>query len=305
MNKQNTVTEVVVPASRRYKLANAVAEFANHRLGGVVKNYMAREMKPQKDRLGFPAKYNKRVDIVREEYEGRPIYVLLPKGRVAKDKEIVFIHGGGGVMPPMSLHYESAVYLVEKTGVPLNFLRYPLAPSANCAGSTAWVRGWYEERLKNNPNKKFYVIGDSAGGTLSTALCCGGQKNVDGVILISPGAGWDRRSELMDPYEEHDILLSMKLLDGIERSWGSGMELTDWRINPAYVDYRDFPRTMIVYGGHEMFAGAIPEVVNRMLEAGVDLTLYKGEIHCHDWTLATMFPEAKSMLNIIGDFIGY
>lgn len=206
-------------------------------------------------------------------------------------------------MPPTPLHFEIAVSIVEKTGVSLHFPMYPLAPKANCAEAVAWLEDWYETYVKRVPDKKFYVIGDSAGAGLSTALCSGGRKQVEGVVLISPAAGLDQKERYMARYEKRDILLSMKLMDNIAGLWGRGVEMTDWKLNSAYVDYHGFPKTMIIYGGREMFAGTIPLLTKKMLAAGVDLSVYKGKIHCHDWALAQCFPESRQVLKYVCAFI--
>ena len=125
--------EIVIPASGMYKALNSVADSANHRLNGIVKKYMANRMMPQKEPIEFPAKYKRRVDIFREDYDNRPVYTLIPKGRIVSDREMVFLHGGGGVMVPTALHFDTAVSLVETSGIPMNFLMYPLAPKVNCA----------------------------------------------------------------------------------------------------------------------------------------------------------------------------
>ena len=61
---------------------------------------------------------------------------------------------------------------------------------------------------------------------------------------------------------------------------------------------------MIIYGGREMFAGTIPVFKEKMSEANINLSLIKGEIHCHDWPLAQFLPESKEALKVIADFIG-
>lgn len=295
--------ENIITASKRYQFVNGIADYSNHIFGGIVKRYMKNQMKPQKEPIEFPEKYKKRATITKEDYQGRPIYTLRPRKELMSDREIIFLHGGGGLMPPTSLHFETAVSIVEETGAPLHFLMYPLAPKANCADAVAWLEAWYENRAKQAPHKRFFVIGDSAGAGLSTAFCSGGRKQVEGVILISPAASLDEKERYMTRYEEHDILLSMRMIDAIAGLWSKGMEMTDPRLNSSYVDYIGFPKTMIIYGGREMFAGTIPLLTQKMTEAGVDLSVYKGEIHCHDWVLAQSFPESRQALKHICAFI--
>ena len=206
-------------------------------------------------------------------------------------------------MQPTTLHFNMAVSLSEKTGCPLYFAMYPLAPKANAKGAVKWLKAWHKHIIKENPSRDYYVIGDSAGANLSAVLCSGGIEKVKGVVLISPVPRIDEMEKYMSKYEERDILLSMNLLKNIAGHWGKDMDMKDPNINISFVDFCDFPKTMLIYGGREIFAGAITELIGKMKSSGVELTAYKGEIHCHDWVLASALPESKRMMSEICNFI--
>lgn len=295
--------ETIIRPSTLYTVTNAVLNLANRRLNGLIKRYMEKQLYPQREPVDFPRRYRKRVHIHQEIFRSRPVYTVSPNGKTKSAKAIVFLHGGGGVMAPTTLHFNMAVTLSEKTECLVYFVMYPLAPKVNAKEAVKWLKAWYAQVIRENPNRDYYVIGDSAGANLSAALCSGETEKIKGVILISPVPGIDEMEKTMPKYEDHDILLSMNLLKNIARLWGKDMDLKDPDINISFVDFKGFPKTMLIFGAREIFADAVPELIDKMRNAGVDLAVYKGEIHCHDWVLADVFPESKRMIAEICTFI--
>ncbi len=294
---------ISIRPSKLYSVSNAVLDFTNRRVNGMVKRYMERQILSQRESVDFPAKYKRRVHIHKQIYQDRPIYTISPKGNMDQDKAMIFLHGGGGMMPPTALHFDMAVTLSKRVGCLLYFVMYPRAPQANAKEAVKWLNAWYEHITQESRSRTYYIIGDSAGANLSAALCSGGVENMNGVILISPVPGIDEIENYMSEYEEHDILLSLNLIRNIAACWGKDMDMKDPDINISFVDFSRFPKTMLIYGGGEMFAGAIEELVETMRGAGADLAVYKGEIHCHDWVLASAFPESKRMMSEICNFM--
>jgi len=294
---------ISIRPSKLYSMSNAVLDFANRRINGMVKRYMERQILLQRESVDFPVKYRRRVHIHKEIHQNRPIYTIFPKGSMDRGKAMIFLHGGGGMMPPTALHFDMAVTLSKRVGCPLYFVMYPRAPKANAKEAVQWLKAWYEHIMQESRSRTYYIIGDSAGANLSAALCSGGVENMNGVILISPVPGIDEIENYMSEYEERDILLSLSLIRNIAACWGKDMDMKDPDINISFVDFSRFPKTMLIYGDREIFAGAIEELVETMRGAGTDLAVYKGEIHCHDWVLASAFPESKRMLSEICNFI--
>ena len=303
MDPEKKIHGIAIRPSKLYSVSNAVLDFANRRVNGMVKRYMEQQIRSQRESVDFPAKHKRRVHIHKQIYQDRPIYTIFPKGNMDQDKVMIFLHGGGGIMPPTALHFNMAVKLSKRVGCPLYFVMYPRAPKANAKEAVKWLKAWYRHIIQESRSRKYYIIGDSAGANLSAALCSGGVEEMKGVILISPVPRIDEIEKYMSKYEEHDILLSMNLLKNIAACWGKNMDMKDSDINISFVDFSRFPKTMLIYGGREIFAGAIEELVEKMRGAGIDLAVYNGEIHCHDWVLASAFPESKRMLSEICNFI--
>ena len=111
MNPEKKIHGISIRPSKLYSVSNAVLDFANRRVNGMVKRYMEQQIRSQRESIDFPAKYKRRVHIHKQIYQDRPIYTIFPKGNMDQDKAMIFLHGGGGIMPPTALHFDMAVSL--------------------------------------------------------------------------------------------------------------------------------------------------------------------------------------------------
>jgi acetyl esterase/lipase len=83
------------------------------------------------------------------------------------------------------------------------------------------------------------------------------------------------KNESIDTNASVDKMLSRDLLRGFSDSMldGTGIAITDPRINLAYADPAGLPPTMIYYGGYELLVDDANEFAKRARTAGVDLEL--------------------------------
>lgn len=110
--------------------------------------------------------------------DGKKIRVLLyePGATPANGACLIFIHGGGYVFQAAPHHFGLARKLTQQLGCKTVFIDYRLAPKykyptapEDCYSVYQWLLKHADE-LEIDP-KRIAVCGDSAGGTLATALC--------------------------------------------------------------------------------------------------------------------------------------
>lgn len=260
---------------------------------------MVRYLFPKKEPVEIPSRYLRGLHVQKGTFQNRPVYRLSAQG-IPSSKAVLFIHGGAGMMPPTTFHFDFVNRLARNIQAPVYVVMYPLADQANAIESYTWVRDYFDSIA--DQHSEFYVIGDSAGANLTAALGQDRKEKIKGVVLISPACGLDHW-EAMAPFEKRDILLSKKLLTLMLAHWGKGVDISDYRMNPSYVDYQGFPDTLLFYGKNELLYGVMAGYLNRLSKAGVNVTCYEGQIHCHDWPLAQMFPESQQALQTICSFI--
>jgi monoterpene epsilon-lactone hydrolase len=95
------------------------------------------------------------------------------------------------------------------------------------------------------------------------------------VLSMSPWFDMELKNESIDTNASVDKMLSRDLLRGFSDSMldGTGIAITDPRINLAYADPAGLPPTMIYYGGYELLVDDANEFAKRARAAGVDLEL--------------------------------
>ncbi|MBQ7922832.1 MAG: alpha/beta hydrolase [Clostridia bacterium] len=124
---------------------------------------------------------DKEVTVTRHEiesYDGAEIecFLMSPVSIAEKASCLIYIHGGGFVLPAAGYHYKNAMRYAKEVGCRVVFVNYRLAPQYrhpvffwDCYAAMCWV---YDnaEKLKIDITR-IGIGGDSAGSTLSVGVC--------------------------------------------------------------------------------------------------------------------------------------
>lgn len=113
-----------------------------------------------------------------ESYDKEKIqcYLISPKDIIENAPCLIYIHGGGFVLPAAGYHYKNAMKYAKEINCKVLFINYRLAPKhphpiffEDCYAAMCWL---YENANKLSINKTIIGIGgDSAGSTLSVGVC--------------------------------------------------------------------------------------------------------------------------------------
>lgn len=111
-------------------------------------------------------------------YDGEKIECLLmsPKGIEGKAPCLIYIHGGGFVLPAAGYHYKNAMRYAKEAGCKVLFVRYRLAPKhphpvffEDAYAAFCWLYDHAEEWKVDTA--RIGIGGDSAGSTLAVGVC--------------------------------------------------------------------------------------------------------------------------------------
>ncbi|MBR7186113.1 MAG: alpha/beta hydrolase [Clostridia bacterium] len=124
---------------------------------------------------------DKEVAVRREEitsFDGEKIecFIMSPKGTEGSAPCLIYIHGGGFVLPAAGYHYKNAMRYAKEVGCKVVFVNYRLAPKhphptffEDCYAATCWV---YDNAEKLGVSvSRIGIGGDSAGATLAVGVC--------------------------------------------------------------------------------------------------------------------------------------
>ncbi|MBE7078118.1 MAG: alpha/beta hydrolase [Clostridiales bacterium] len=103
-------------------------------------------------------------------------FLISPKGIEGKTPCLIYIHGGGFVLPAAGYHYKNAMQYAKEIGCKVWFINYRLAPKHSpstyfddCYFATCYLYDHAEE-FGIDVNK-IGIGGDSAGSALSVGVC--------------------------------------------------------------------------------------------------------------------------------------
>lgn len=235
---------------------------------------------------------------------------MMLSAKESNDTDVVtlYLHGGGYVvgspdghktiLAPLALETQGLVIAPDYRLAPEN--PFP-APQDDCLKVA-------EAIIKTYPDKKIVIAGDSAGGALALAtaleLIAQGHTNaIDKLVLISPWVDPKASSGSIVSNEKNDFLVPAFLGESIGALMQDG-DLDNQKVNFTKVDLSGLPKTLVQYGGGEIFLDQIVEFNQRALLQGVELTekCYATQFHVFHLFSATL-KDAKLAMAEIGDFV--
>jgi epsilon-lactone hydrolase len=114
------------------------------------------------------AKMRAKLNITRDEFEGRTVWHITPIGH-SSPKRLIYWHGGGYVYSAAKPHWDFLGTMALKHGIAIIVPLYPLAPEADAVATTDFALSFYTHLLTQHDPSNLAMGGDSAGGGLTAA----------------------------------------------------------------------------------------------------------------------------------------
>lgn len=248
-----------------------------------------------------------RVSIKQVEVNGLPAEWI--SARIANDRVILFLHGGGYVSGSPRTHRTVTAELAKITHGRVLVPHYRLAPEATypAALEDAWGAYWWllEQGV---PASRIVVMGDSAGGGLSIALLLAlrdaGLPLPAGAVGLSPWVdlamtGATLRDNAATDYINENVLRASAhmYLDG-------RLPEETPLASPLYADLHGLPPLLIQAGSAEMLLDDSRRLADAAKAAGVDVTFEVWEDMIHVWHFFyRIAPGARQAMDHIAEFV--
>ena len=220
-------------------------------------------------------------------------------------------HSGGGVTASMWQERKAVGHLARAAGAPALVINYRLAPEDKFPAQIDDVEAAFRWLLDQGYDPSRIVSsGDSIGGNFAVNLALTLQrKNAPlpgAVVSISPWFDMELNNGTITSNASNDKMLSHDLLRGFTDAMldGTGIALTDPRINLAQADSAGLPPTIIYYGEYELLVDDSKQFAARARAAGVDLELRSLPEGQHNFFLgAGHVPEITAAVAKIGAWV--
>lgn len=224
-----------------------------------------------------------------------------PKGSVfylnegsGSDRTVFYIHGGAYIHDFSPFHWRYMKKLIQATGAEVIAPAYLLAPYGTVCDAFDLIVPLYTDYRREHPEKKVILMGDSAGGGLSLALCEHFLKEgilpPDELILFSPWVDVTMTNPKIKDYEAADPWITPSYR-AAGRRYAGGADRTDYRVNPIHGETDGISNVLLVTGTREVL---YPDTMLlwEKLKAEPSNELYTGEGMIHVFPLIPL-PESK------------
>ncbi len=216
---------------------------------------------------------------------------------------LIFIHGGAFISGPAKHHWDTVKEIAKKSNCKIWMCNYPKAPENKISKISQNIDAIYSAALENYQANKISMIGDSAGGTLATALI---HRLIvkkialpKKLILITPVMDASMSNPEIKFIEKIDPMLSITGVLSAKKMCAGNKDLKDPIISPLYANFEGFPRTILFIAQNDIMYpdGKLAKV--KMEKSNVNIEVIEGENMPHIWPLLPVMKEAKTALNLI------
>ncbi len=221
------------------------------------------------------------------------------------NKLLIFIHGGAFISGPAQHHWDTIKTLAKHTNYNIWMCNYPKAPENNILEISNNIDLVYKTALKNYKGIQITLMGDSAGGTLITALT---QRLIKKtielpfkILLISPVMDATMSNPEIALIDKIDPVLSRVGVLSAKKMCSNNGDLDDVMLSPIYGSFNSFPKTILFIAEHDITYPDQELAITKMMNAKVELEVVIGEGMLHIWPLLPFVKEAKIALKAIID----
>jgi acetyl esterase/lipase len=227
----------------------------------------------------------------------------------AKDRIILYFHGGGLVVGSVKSHRAIVAKFVKGSGIGALAFDYGLAPEHSFPeGLNDSVAAYHYLLGEGIKPSNIVFMGDSGGGGLCLAtLLALKDKGITlpaAAVVLSPWTDLANTGDSWETNAEVDTLCWKEAQTIFSKYYvGDNDPKLPW-ISPLYGDLKGLPPLLIYVGGDELLLDDSVRFAEKAKAAGVNVTLKVGEkmFHCYP-ACAPLFPEATQAKDEICDFI--
>lgn len=218
---------------------------------------------------------------------------------------ILYLHGGGFIGTSPSMYAAFTGWIAHETGCRVIVPDYRLAPEFPFPASVLDAIAVYEAILSAGvPAERLFVAGDSGGGNLVTSMAFEARARrlprPAGLMLFSPELSLTLDEPSITENADRDILPWNIPV----RPYLHGIEPHDERVTATDAYVRDFPPTFVAFGGEEMFRDPIRRFVERLGDAGIDVTAIEEPAMFHVFPILMPWADASGRVyRAVGRFV--
>lgn len=238
------------------------------------------------------------VDIVDLELARRPARKFIARG-ARRDREILYLHGGGYVMGSLNTHNSLMARLSVACDAMVLGLDYRLAPEHPYPAAVEDAVEAFEILAEGIAADRIMISGDSAGGGLTLACMLAlkdkGMPMPGCAALLSPWTDLTASGDSMQT-EARSFFLETAA------KYAGEQPLDTPGVSPLFGDLKGLPPMLIQVAATEDLFDDSSRLQQRARRVGVPVDLVTFDEAFHVFQVFAGFPESKEALSGIGKF---
>jgi len=202
---------------------------------------------------------------------------------------LLFIHGGAFISGPAKHHWDTIKELYKKTNYNIWLCDYPKAPESTISEISKNIDLVYANALKTYKGSNITLIGDSVGGTLTTALV---QRLIlnkgeipHKIILVCPVMDSSMSNPEINEINAIDPMLSRSGILSAKTMCAENNDLKNVMLSPLYGSFDNFPATIMVTAEHDIMFPDQKLAIEKFKKANVAIDVVEGKAMPHIWPL--------------------
>jgi acetyl esterase/lipase len=248
---------------------------------------------PRPPYSGQPSKLVlKKVDVVREDVNGRPVYQVTPR-HVGADEltgHVLYLHGGAYVLDLLPhFHWPAIARLAHTLRRTITVPIYPIAPEHSYREVFPFLLQVYRRVLETRDASSVAFMGDSAGGGMAFALCHAvrdaGLPQPTDALLLSPWMHLGLPDPGVRAVAKIDPFLNLDDLRAAGIRYAGGDPLDYPLLSPSVGPLDGLPRLTVFTGTHDVLNPDARAFRKRATAEGLDIGWYELDGGMHAWML--------------------
>ncbi|WP_172831622.1 alpha/beta hydrolase fold domain-containing protein [Mycobacterium asiaticum] len=248
---------------------------------------------PRPPYCGLPSKLVlKKVDVVRDDLNGRPVYQVSPRHVDPRslDRHLIYLHGGAYVLDLLPhFHWPAIAKLATMLNRTITVPIYPIAPEHNYRQVFPFLLQLYRRTLATRDASSVAFMGDSAGGGMAFALCHAvrdaGLPQPTDALLLSPWMHLGLPDPDVPAVAKIDPFLNLDDLRAAGIRYAGGDPLDTPLLSPSVGPLTGLPRLTIFTGTHDVLNPDARAFRKRATADGLDIGWYELDGGMHTWML--------------------
>ena len=239
--------------------------------------------------LNIPENIKKEYNLEKKQFNKRDVYILRPREN-RTETVILYQHGGSYTTNLTSIYWKFLSDIVKDTGATIVIPDYPLTPDYYYRDVFNMMMPLYSEVINKVGKENLIVMGDSAGGGLSLAMCqYVGEKGLEQpnkLILISPWLDISLENEKIDDVQKNDPLLKKDLLRLAGQLYARDTVSDNYLVSPIYGPLDKIKNITIFSGTYDILNPDTDLFVEKAKKQGLQINYKKTEKAIHIWILS-------------------